>query len=196
VSPTNAPATRATYADVLAAPDHVNAELIDGRLFMTPRPAVLHAHAAWQLGRLIPRTVERDWVFLSEPELHLGGDDPALIPDLAGWRRDRFPALAEGENPAFLTVAPDWVCEVLSPGTEKLDRAEKAPRYAQAGVGHLWLINPIARTLEVRRLIDGLWLVAAVFTDADQVRAEPFDFVFALDALWWPQAQASDAPPR
>ena len=109
-----------------------------------------------------------------------------LVPDIAGWRLPRFPA--EAHNASYVTVAPDWVCEVVSPGTERLDRARKADVYAREAVAHLWLINPIARTLEVLRLTDGRWLQLAVHSNDDRVRAQPFhefEFELELATLWW-----------
>jgi Uma2 family endonuclease len=105
-----------------------------------------------------------------------------LVPDLAGWRRERLPALPAD---AFLTLAPDWVCEVLSASTAKMDRADKLPIYAREQVGHAWLLDPIQRTLEVMRLDGGHWTLLGVFKDDARVRAEPFD-AFELDlAILW-----------
>jgi Uma2 family endonuclease len=120
---------------------------------------------------------------LFEPELHLGAD--ILVPDLAGWRRTTMPAVA---NEAYFTVRPDWVCEVLSPSTERVDRGDKVRLYARAGVGHAWLVNPLQRTLEVLRLSSdkpGEWLTLGVFRDEAKVRAEPFEaFELELAVLW------------
>jgi Uma2 family endonuclease len=110
-----------------------------------------------------------------------------MVPDLAGWRRER---MAHVENVAFFTLAPDWVCEALSPSTEKLDRVEKLPRYAAAGVGHAWLVSAERRTLEVMRLHEGRRLAIDVFHDDEIVRAEPFDAIaLDLSILW------ADLPP-
>lgn len=117
---------------------------------------------------------------LDEPELHLGR--AILVPDLAGWRRERLPELPDAP---FLTVAPDWVCEVLSPSTEQFDRAEKLPLYARQGVAHAWLVNPDVRTLEVLRLDGATFRVISTHREGDKVRAEPFD-AYELDlALLW-----------
>lgn len=187
---------RATYQDVVDAPEHKVAEIIDGELYLSSRPRMRHASAAFNLsGELgIPfgrgRGGPGGWLFLTEPELHFGED--VVVPDLAAWRRERLPSV-DGDA-TFLTLAPDWLCEVLSPSTEKLDRAEKLPVYAMAGVGHVWLINPHHRTLEVFRLHEGKWLGLAVHRDEQRVRAEPFD-TFELDlALLW--ADVSSLPFR
>jgi Uma2 family endonuclease len=177
---------RATYEDVLAAPAHQVAEVIDGVLHLHPRPAAPHAAAASALGEELGPPFKRGrggpggWLILDEPEIHLGSD--IVVPDLAGWRRERLPHVGDE---AFLTLAPDWICEVLSRATEKLDRAEKLPIYARAGVRHAWLVNPIARLLEVLRLESGKWLTLAVHRDEARFRAEPFDAVeLDLGVLW------------
>ena len=120
------------------------------------------------------------WWILDEPELHLGPD--VLVPDLAGWRRSRMP---EVPNVPFSTLAPDWVCEVLSPSTTTLDRTKKLDIYAREHVGHAWLVDPIARTLEVLRREDGRWLIRATHAGSDVVRATPFGEVdLDLRGLW------------
>ena len=186
---------RATYQDVLDAPSHLVAEIIDGELRLSPRPAGPHAAVSSALGDELGPPFKRGrggpggWILLDEPELHLGED--VLVPDLAGWRRERLPAV---EDVAYFTLAPDWVCEVLSRSTEKIDRADKLPVYAAQGVGHVWLVNPRTRTLEVLRLHDGKWLTLAVHRDHQVVRAEPFDAIeFHLSSLW---SDLADPPVR
>ncbi|MBK9036715.1 MAG: Uma2 family endonuclease [Myxococcales bacterium] len=177
---------RATYADVLAAPRHQVAEIIGGELRLTPRPAGPHALVASVLGEELGPPFRRGrggpggWILLDEPELHLGAE--IVVPDLAGWRRERLPAVGDV---AYFELAPDWLCEVLSRSTEKTDRAEKLGIYAAAGVGHAWLVNPIARTLEVMRRQGSQWLAVAVHKDGDRVRAEPFDAIELDLALLW-----------
>ena len=177
---------RATYQDVLDAPAHLVAEIINGTLHTHPRPAAPHARAASALGGKIGTPFDYDadgpggWWIIDEPELHLGED--ILVPDLAGWRRER---MAQFPTTAYFTLAPDWVCEVLSPSTSKVDRLEKRPAYARAGVGHLWLIDPIERTLEVFELHEGHWLLIASAKDDDPVGIRPFDAItFSLADLW------------
>ena len=184
------PAKRpATYDDVLRAPAHQVAEIIEGELVLSPRPAAPHAVAASMLMSELGGPFARGragpggWILLVEPELHLGGH--ILVPDLAGWRRETMSVVA---NQPFFTIRPDWVCEVLSPSTERLDRSAKLALYAAAGVGHAWLVNPLQHTLEVLQLsaeTPTRWLSLAVFRDDAQVQGAPFE-VFALDltALW------------
>lgn len=181
------PARRiATYADVLAAPDHLVAELIDGTLETHPRPAPRHGLAANLLGYELTGPFDRGrggpggWVFIVEPELHLGSS--VVVPDLAGWRRETLPAIPDTP---YLTVRPDWVCEILSPSTEHLDRGRKRDVYAEAGVGHLWLLDPRIRFLEAFALAAGRWLLSGTAKSGSEVRLPPFDAVgFALDDLF------------
>jgi len=177
---------RATYEDLLRVPDHQVAEIVDGDLHVSPRPRSRHALASSRLGSELGPPFDRGrggpggWWILDEPELHFGED--ALVLDLAGWRRERMP---EFPDTAAFTLAPDWVCEVVSPGTERLDRAKKMPVYAREQVSHLWLVSPAARTLEVYRLVEGRWLLLATYEGAAHFRAEPFEAVeLALGPLW------------
>lgn len=180
-------ARRATYQDVLDAPAHKVAEIVGGVLHVSPRPGKPHALAASALGgELIPpfrrgRGGPGGWFILDEPELHFDAD--VVVPDLAGWRIERMPVLSTDE--AYFTLAPDCICEVLSPSTAKLDRAEKLPTYARAEVRHAWLIDPVLRTLEVLRLERGRWVLLDTHRDDARVRAEPFEvFELELDVLW------------
>ncbi len=176
---------RATYDDVLSAPENQVAEILDGELFLSPRPALRHSVACSEVyGALVPFGDGHDgpggWRVLFEPELHFG--EHVVVPDLAGWRRQRLPTVPDT---AFFTLAPDWVCEVLSPSTERLDRGRKLRIYAEAGVAQAWLVNPTERTLEVLRLRDRAWTIVAVCTGSDTVRVEPFDAIeLPLGRLW------------
>jgi Uma2 family endonuclease len=177
---------RTTYDDLIEVPEHLVAEIVDGDLYVSPRPAGPHTLATSGLGVSIggPFDLGRGgpggWWILDEPELHLGAD--VLVPDIAGWRRERMPAV---EDVAYFTLAPDWACEVLSPSTERLDRVRKLPAYAREGVRHVWLVNPRSRTLEVLRLEAGIWVLAATHGGSDLIRAEPFEAVeLDLGALW------------
>lgn len=183
----------ATYDDLLNVPDHLVAEIVDGSLYATPRPALPHTRVSSVLGMELGGPFDRGrggpggWWILDEPELHLSGD--VLVPDLAGWRRERLPQIPA--EPA-LTLAPDWVCEVVSPATEALDRSKKLPAYAREKVGHAWLINPAAQTLEVFRLEGDRWVLAATHAGDERVRAEPFDVIeLDLSALWQGTASPS-----
>jgi Uma2 family endonuclease len=113
------------------------------------------------------------------------------VPDLGGWRSERMPVILDA---AYFTVAPDWICEVLSRSTEALDRADKLPVYAREGVRHAWLINARQRTLEVLRRPDDKWLTIDVHRGDCKVRAEPFDAIELDLAVLW--AKLAPQPPR
>ncbi len=177
---------RATYQDVLDAPAHRVAEIVDGTLYTHPRPAMPHALASSALGTDLSSPFQfgrggpGGWWIIDEPELHLG--EEILVPDLAGWRRERMPDYPET---AYVSLAPDWVCEVLSISTRRHDLHEKRPVYAREGVGHLWLIDPADRTLEAFELHEGQWLLIASAKDDDPVSIRPFDAItFSLGDLW------------
>lgn len=176
----------ATYEDLLRADPNQVAELIRGQLVTSPRPAPRHTRASSRLGAELDGPFDRGrggpggWWILDEPELHLGTD--VLVPDLAGWRRTRMPSLPET---AWFELPPDWVCEVLSPATARVDRVEKLPIYAAHEVQHAWLIDPELRTLEAYANHDGHWLLLAAFERENPVCIAPFDAItFDLDGLW------------
>jgi Uma2 family endonuclease len=176
----------ATYEDLLNVPDHLVAEILEGELYVAPRPAIPHALAASVLTSELGNPFQQGrggpggWWILYEPELHLGRD--VVVPDVAGWRRARLPQLPSA--PAF-TVAPDWVCEVLSPSTEAVDRVPKLRIYGRENVSHVWFVNPSSQTLEVLRLENGRWVVAATHDGDVTVNVEPFEAVpLDLFRLW------------
>jgi Uma2 family endonuclease len=183
---------KATYDDLLKVPEPLVAEIIDGELVTSPRPASPHALAASAIGSVLfdrfnrPRG-DRDapggWWILDEPELHFGDD--VLVPDLAGWRRQRMPSFPDT---AAFTVAPDWACEVLSPSTARIDRTGKMRIYARERVAHLWMVDPIARTLEIHRLAGAQWTLVATHAGSAAIRAAPFEEAEIDTARWWPDA--------
>ena len=185
----NEPSVEAAFQ---AAPPELVAEILDGELFLSPRPARPHTNVASNLGILIGgpfkfgRGGPGGWVILDEPELHLGSRPDKLVPDLAGWRRERLPqAVGGAEAPAHYALAPDWVCEVLSERTRRRDTVQKQRIYAREGVRHVWHVDPLARTLEVFRLMEGQWLLAHTFSGEERVRAEPFEAIELEMALVW-----------
>jgi len=189
---------RATYDDLIAVPEHLIAEIIDGELITSPRPAPPHALAcSGILSVLFDRfngppgggeSSPGGWWILYEPELHFGDD--VLVPDLAGWRRDRMPDLPEI---AYFTLAPDWVCEVISPSSGRLDRVRQMPIYARERVEHVWLVDPIACTIEVYHLESGRWIVEPSPAGDAPARIGPFAAVEVDPRRWW-QGSAEAAP--
>jgi Uma2 family endonuclease len=176
----------ATYQDVLDAPETMVAELIDGVLHLQPRPALPHAHASTSLIAEVGGPFGRGrggpggWIILFEPELHFGGD--VLVPDLAGWRRER---MAVVPNRPWSDLAPDWVCEVLSPSTRRIDVGAKREIYRSVGVRSLWFVDPLAGTLEAFEARDDAWMLLGTFTGDGEQRIPPFDAVpIDLGGLW------------
>jgi Uma2 family endonuclease len=175
----------ATYDDLVRVPEHFVAEMFDGELYASPRPAPRHGLAAIALAAKLggPFHFDRDpggWLMLIEPELHFRND--VLVPDLAAWRRERLPAVP---NEPYLTLAPDWVCEVLSPSTETIDRGRKLGIYAREGVSHVWLVDPLRQSLEVLALASGSLEQIEKHHGSVRVRVRPFDAIeLELSALW------------
>ena len=176
----------ATYDDLVKLPDNLVAEIADGQLHASPRPAFPHAGAGAAIGGyLMPafdwgRGGPGGWLIYYEPELHLSAD--VLVPDWAGWRRTRMPH--RPETP-YATLAPDWLCEILSPSTTSFDRTKKLAIYAREGVSWAWLIDPLDHTLEVLKLENGRWTILATHAGEEVVRAEPFEAIeLELAALW------------
>ena len=178
----------ALYQEYLKVPQHQRAEIIRGTLYVTPRPAPPHANATSVLGGDLNGAFQRGrggpggWWILFEPELELVPKEP-MSPDLAGWRVERLPALPDV---AYFSLAPDWVCEVLSKSTESIDRNEKLPIYAEQGVGHVWLVDPAAKTLEVYELGEpGRWRQVVIHQGDVRIRVAPFEAIeLELGALW------------
>ncbi len=182
----------ATYEELVALPENMVGQIIDGELIALPRPASPHAVAHSVLGGLlvsrfqVGQRAPGGWWIVTEPELHVGQD--VLVPDIAGWRRERMPMM---RRVPFFTLAPDWVCEVLSPSTWKLDRNRKREIYAREGVGHVWLVDPTAKALEVFARREGEWVARRQYSGDACVRAEPFeDLELDLGALWPPELEA------
>jgi Uma2 family endonuclease len=168
----------ATYADLEKVPPHLVAEIIHGVLETHPRPLPRHGLAANSLSDELTSPFQKGrggpggWIFITEPELHLGPH--VLVPDLAGWRRDRMPSLPQRVG---ITISPDWVCEILSPSTAKLDREAKLPIYAEQGVNHVWLIEPDRRFLDAYCNVAGKWMLVGTATGDAKVSLPPFDAI-------------------
>ena len=124
---------RATYEDVLNAPENKVAEILDGELFLSPmlapRDCVVHSGLLGLLGCALDDgdRARGGWWILPKPEVHLGED--VVVPDIGGWRRADVPILPD----AYFSVPPTWLCEVLAPTTERFDRSRELRIYAAAG---------------------------------------------------------------
>ena len=177
----------ASYEDLFDIPENMTGEIINGELVVHPRPSRKHAYAASALGGELTPAYQfgrgggpGGWIILEEPEIGLG--EHTIVPDFGGWKRERFP-VEEPHN--WISVAPDWVCEIISPKTALLDRTVKKDIYAKHRVGHLWLIDPINMTLEVYRLGSDTWDSLGTFGGKDKVRTEPFSEIeIDLSNFW------------
>lgn len=176
----------ATYEDLLDVPDNMVAELIEGELFASPRPAGPHTNASSALGAFVMppfqfgRGGPGGWWILDEPEVHLGRN--VVVPDLGGWRRQRMPEIPQ--NHVF-SIVPDWICEVVSPSSGRLDRMKKMPIYAREGVAHAWIVDPLQQTLEVFRAEGNGWHQVVVHGENEVVRVPPFEEIeIDLTLLW------------
>lgn len=180
------PARQATYDDILGLPEHQVGEILGGELYVQARPASRHARVSSALGGDLMGPFDRGrggpggWWIVFEPELHLGGD--VIVPDLGGWRRERMPTYPDV---AAFTLAPDWVCEVVSPSTARKDRVLKLPIYAREGGSHVWLVDPSQKPLEAFRREGDRWVLLGAFSDDDVIRAEPFEAVPLELGGWW-----------
>lgn len=189
-TPLASPRRPATLRDLDELPDDVIGHIVGGELVVLPRPDMPHALVATNLVADLSGPFKRGvggpggWIIMAEPKIYFGDD--LFIPDLAGWRRERFIPPHKGPT----NVAPDWICEILSPSTSRFDRATKLPTYARAGVGHTWLIDPSTKILDVLRRQDESWFIASVFQKEDKVRAEPFEAIELDLALVWEDVPA------
>ena len=176
----------ATYADIEALPPHMTGQIVDGELFVSPRPAPAHARTASSLGTFVNAAFDLGllgpggWRILFEPELHLA--DTVLVSDMAGWRLANW---SDGIQTAGIEWVPDWICEVLSPSTERFDRSRKLLTYARLGVRYAWLVHPVQHTVEVYALNDGAWVLVTVQAGNVELCAVPFEAVsIPLERMW------------
>lgn len=190
---------QATYEDLYNIPENMTGEIIDGELIVTPQPSPQHSRASSMLGYKIgPYQAggggePGGWIILSEVEIKLAEECRPIVPDLSGWRVERFPKVIDTN---WISVPPDWVCEVLSPSTARVDKLKKMPKYAKFEVQYIWLIDPILMTLEVFKLESGRWVLLGVFGEDEKVRIEPFEAVeIDLKSLWLEELTANRGDP-
>jgi len=176
------------YDQLVDLPETLTGEILNGQLHAQPRPAPKHLHATSRLDRTVGRGYgdgeggPGGWWILIEPEIHFVRDIEVAVPDLAGWKRERMASLPET---AYFEIAPDWVCEVLSPSTASKDREIKLPLYARYGVSYAWLVDPEARTLEAFELKGRAWTESGRYAAGDRVAVAPFDAItLDLADLW------------
>jgi len=188
-----------SYTDLLALPDHLVGEILDGELIASARPASRHAMASSTAGGDLSGAFHRKpggsggpggWWIVDAPELHLGRH--VLVPDLAGWRRDRMPVWPDV---AYFELAPDWACEVVSPASVRRDRVQKSRIYLECGVQWLWLVDPAQRLVEVLRHAGEHWILQGAWVGDDvEARIPPFDAIAIDLTRWWPEEAATPAP--
>lgn len=174
------------YDAIENLPEGVVGEIIDGQVHTHPRPAGRHGDAASVLlidlggpfyrGRGGPG----GWRLIAEPEVHFQRDAEVLVPDIAGWRRERLPEVPDDQR---FEVVPDWVCEVLSPSIEATDRAQKMRVYARYGVPHAWLVDPREKSVEAYALAADGWQPLRTVRGESAIEVAPFAEV-PIPAPW------------
>lgn len=181
------PAGKATFQDILDAPDDVKAEVINGELYLHPRAAPRHQRFSFLLGNALEAVLHDEksghsnWIFIPDTNVHLSPHD-ICGPDIAGWRVETMPHVPET---AQISVRPDWVCEIISPSSERLDRHDKFAMYARFGIPHYWIVDHRNRLVEAYQLEEGRWVTIGVGSNADAVSFAPFDHVtLELGRLW------------
>lgn len=178
--------SRSLYAAVEALPEGVVGEVVDGQLYVHPRPSARHGVAATRVGADLSGPFDRGrggpggWWIVVEPEVHFVRDVELCVPDVAGWRRRRLPELPDGHR---FEAVPDWLLEVSSPSTASYDRETKMPCYAAFGVPHVWIADPGSRVLEVHELADGRYREIGRFEGDSPIRAVPFEAI-EIEAPW------------
>jgi Uma2 family endonuclease len=182
----------ATFEDLAALPEDVRAEVLGGTIITAPAPLPKHSRAQRALGSFVGRPFDDDdghggpggwWIFV-EVDVQLGPHD-VVRPDLAGWKRDRLHHPGE-QRP--IMVAPDWVCEVLSPSTAAHDKITKRNLYARSRVAHYWIVDVDAHTLEAFELVEQRWVLNGTYGDAAVARIAPFELIeLAVGRLFLPR---------
>lgn len=185
---------KATYADIQRLPDALRGEILAGELYVAPRPSPIHQKAMTkmtvQLGGHLGGNEgdERGWIFLTEPELHL--NDEVIVPDLAAWKAKRV--TSQFYSQAWVSVTPDWICEIQSPSTARIDRITKRRIYLGLQIPYYWLVDPLAKTLEALKKNENHWIEVGFHGGDEKVRIEPFqDLEIELSTFWPPESPAT-----
>jgi Uma2 family endonuclease len=162
-------------------------DLVDGELYSSRRHAGPHTLAASALGGLLvpPFQFASDgpggWWILDEPEIHFGRN--VVVPDLAGWQRERMPEIPSN---GMFSIVPDWICEVTSPSTGRVDRLMKMPIYRRGDVEYLWLLDPEQQMIEAYHGSGEGWSLG-MYGDQPVARIEPFEAIeIDLTQIWGP----------
>lgn len=168
----------ATWDDIAGLPEGTRVEVLAGAIVMAPRPLPRHSFLQGRLGAYVGAPFGGDeepggWWILPEVDVELGPHD-VVVPDLAGWWRERVPAFPH-ERP--IRIVPDWICEILSPSNARHDLTRKADLYRRTGVPFYWIVNPDERFLQALRLCQDGWLLLGAWGDADRARIAPFEAV-------------------
>ena len=168
------------YEQLEQLPESLTGQILNGQLYTHPRPNGKHIlissnvgaelHGPFQKGKNGPG----GWWILQEPEVHLTLNSEVVVPDLAGWKKERLPEIPDTHK---FTVIPDWICEIFSPSTESIDKEIKMPLYAKYGVKYLWLIHPIKKSLQAFKLTNNEWILQGTFEGNDAISIEPFDSI-------------------
>ena len=186
----------ASWRDLEQAPEDTKAEVLGGELFLMTRPRPQHGRSQAVLSSHLTPPFDLKiggpggWWIVIEPDVAFGPHD-IVSPDLAGWRRSTLPTLPD-ERP--ITLAPDWVCEILSPATARRDRLTKADLYLSGGVGYYWLIDTELRTLAALRADQGRWVRLGAWTDGHRAAIPPFEAIsFDVGSLFPPLPEAPES---
>lgn len=178
---------RVTLSEFLSRDEGERIELVRGSVVEKASPSGEHSSAQGGIVRRVGYTFDRKpggrwpggWWFFVELNVQLGEELPR--PDVCGYRRAR---LAQKPAGRVVTIAPDWVCEVLSPSNATIDRVEKLQTYFSAGVPHYWLVDPLEGSLEIFRRTDLAYALVQSAHRGQRLRPEPFDAMeFSVDEL-------------
>jgi Uma2 family endonuclease len=168
----------ATAADIAHAE---RLEVLGGEIAEKASPSAEHGAAQFAFGELLTPFNRRPgggggpggWWLMTEVEVELEAHE-VFLPDIAGWRRERAPARPRGRA---VRLRPDWVCEIRSASTARVDSVAKLRVYHRCGVPHYWICDPDTETLLVYRWSEAGYVAVLSAQRGERVRAEPFDAI-------------------